>query len=365
MQYIDLKTEYQLLKSEIDAAMAQVMSSGSFIMGPEVAQCEAKLADLAGMKYCNANASGTTALQLALMALDIGPGDEVITSDFSFMATAETIAILGATPVFVDIDPLTYNIDPALIAAAITPKTKAIIPVDLYGQCADYDAILAIANARNIPVIADSAQSIGATYKGKPAGSFGLISCTSFYPTKPLGCYGDGGACFTDDDALAIKLSKLRNHGDRSRYEHEMIGINGRFDTLQAAVLLVKLKYFNESLNARARVAALYNSRLNEIGLAPFISEHNTSVYAQYTIRVANRDLVQAHLKSKNIPTCVHYPRPLHAQPAFALDKMPVNPHALKASREVLSLPFHLFLTEDDVEMVCEQLSCVVGAAEV
>ncbi len=356
MQFIDLKTEYQNLKEELEVEMTKVMQSGAFIMGPQVTQCEAELANLIGMKHCNTNASGTTALQLALMALDIGPGDEVITSDFSFMATAETIAILGAKPVFVDIDPLTYNIDPVAIEAAITPKTKAIIPVDLYGQCADYDAILKIANAHNLHVIADSAQSIGATYKGKNAGSFGLISCTSFYPSKPLGCYGDGGACFTNDDAIALKLAKLRNHGDCSRYEHEMIGINGRFDTLQAAVILVKLKHFKDTIKARARVAELYNRRLRPAGLAPFVCDHNTSVYAQYTVRVANRDEVQAYLKECNIPTAVHYPRPLHAQPAFALDNLPQNPHALLASREVMSLPFHPYLTEEEVNEVCDCL---------
>jgi UDP-2-acetamido-2-deoxy-ribo-hexuluronate aminotransferase len=255
LPFIDLKAQYRDLKTEIDARIHAVLDHGQYILGPEVAELEARLAKRVGVKHCISCSSGTDALLLALMVLDIGPGDEIVTSPFSFFATGEVVALLGATPVFVDIEPDSYNIDPKLIEAAITPKTRAIMPVSLYGQPAEMDAINAIAAAHNLPVIEDAAQSFGSLYKGRHSCGLSTIGCTSFFPSKPLGCYGDGGACFTDDDALALKMHQLRNHGQQARYQHTAVGINGRLDTLQAAILLAKLDVFDRELIARDEVA--------------------------------------------------------------------------------------------------------------
>ena len=306
-------------------------------------------------------ASGTDALLIAMMALGIKAGDEVITTPFTFIATGETIALLGAVPVFVDIDPDTYNIDPALIEQAITPKTKAIMPVSLYGQCADFDAINEIANKHNIPVIEDGAQSFGATYKSRKSCSLSTIGCTSFFPSKPLGCYGDGGACFTDDEELAKLMREIRVHGQDRRYHHPVIGVNGRLDTIQAAVLLAKLEKFPDEVKARAELGDRYTQLINERCdnvRTPRLVAGNTSVYAQYTIEVEDRDAVQAKLKESSIPTAVHYPVPLNLQPAFSFLKQPTGsfPVAEQAANRVMSLPMHPYLDDDAISLIVELL---------
>jgi UDP-2-acetamido-2-deoxy-ribo-hexuluronate aminotransferase len=357
MQFIDLKAQYSRIQKEVDARMKQVLEHGQFIMGPEVKALETCLAAYVGVKHCITISSGTDALMIALMALGVGHGDEVITTPFSFFATASMIKILGAKPVFVDIDPQTYNINPALIEQAITPKTKAIIPVNLYGQCADYDAIATIATKYGLAIVEDAAQSFGATYKAKQSCALGTISCTSFFPSKPLGCYGDGGACFTDDDALAIKMAQLRNHGQDGRYHHVALGINGRLDTLQAAILLVKMDIFADELQSRTRVARQYDDLLKGQIAIPYIEPHCQSVYAQYTIRVQNRDAVAAALAAQQIPTAVHYPVPINKQPAISRlngSSHEILPHSDAAAKEVLSLPFHPYLEAADIQKIAE-----------
>ncbi len=302
----------------------------------------------------------TDALLLAMMALGIGPGDEVVTSPFSFFATAEIIALLGAKPVFVDIDPVTYNLGPSLLRAAITPRTKAILPVSLYGQCADMDAIAEVAG--QIPVIEDAAQSFGATYKGRPSCNLSLIGCTSFFPSKPLGCYGDGGAVFTSDDVLAEKMRMVRNHGQDRRYHHPVIGVNGRMDTIQAAVLLSKLEVFEQEVQRRAEVGRRYSQLLQSAVKTPIVLEGNTSVYAQYTIEVENRDAFQEEMKTSGIPTTVHYPEGIHLQPAFAHlgHREGDFPIAEAASRRVVSLPMHPYLSERDLVHIADIIAqCV------
>jgi UDP-2-acetamido-2-deoxy-ribo-hexuluronate aminotransferase len=298
------------------------------------------------------------------MALEIGPGDEVITTPFSFFATAETMILLGAVPIFVDIDPKTYNINPALIEAAITPRTKAILPVSLYGQCADFTAINAIAERHGLPVIEDGAQSFGGSYQGRMSCGLSTIGCTSFFPSKPLGCYGDGGACFTNDDKLAQTMSMIRNHGQEKRYYHTMIGVNARFDTLQAAILLAKLDVFAEELKKRQIVADWYASYLNGQISIPYIAPGNFSAYAQYSIQVEQRDAVQLALQTKGIPTAVHYPQAIYQQPAIRPYLQQENiycPETEAAASRVISLPFHPYLTKQSVEMICRQLLNVVG----
>ena len=344
----DVKAQYRRLKPRVDARMQAVLDHGQFIMGPEVAELEAKLAAFAGVKHCVGVADGTMALLIAMMALEIGPGDEVITTPFTFIATGEMIALLRAKPVFVDIDPRTYNLDPAAIEAAVTPRTRAIMPVSLYGQCADMDAINAVAARHSLAVIEDGAQSFGATYKGRRSCGLSTIGTTSFFPTKPLGCYGDGGACFTNDDALAERMRQIRVHGQSRRYFHPLIGVNGRLDTLQAAVLLAKLEVLEEEIAARGRIGKRYGEKLAGAVPAPFVEPHNMSVYAQYTIEVGERADVQARLKSQGIPTAVHYPVPLHLQPAFAGLGQPEGsfPRSEAAGRRVMSLPMHPYLDE-------------------
>ncbi len=354
MNFIDLKTQYKQLKTEIDNNINAVLEHGQYILGPEVGQLERELAGFTGAQNCLGVSSGTDALLIAMMALGVRPGDEVITTPFTFIATGETIALLGATPVFVDIDPRTYNIDPALIEAAITPKTKAIIPVSLYGQCCDFDKINTIAAKHNIPVIEDGAQSFGATYKGRKSCALTTIGCTSFFPSKPLGAYGDGGACFTDDDDLALKMRQISVHGQDRRYHHPFIGVNGRLDTIQAAVLLVKLKYFQDEVEKRAEIGARYSEmlRCSEV-TTPYIEADNTSVYAQYTILVDDRDAVAAALKTKGIPTAVHYPVPLNRQPAMnQADK--VFPVSEDIARRVISLPMHPWLGKKDQDEIVD-----------
>ncbi|RXZ43113.1 DegT/DnrJ/EryC1/StrS family aminotransferase [Crenobacter cavernae] len=348
MNFIDLKTQYQHLKTDIDARIHAVLDHGQYIMGPEVAELEAQLASYVGVKHAIGVSDGTTALLIALMALGVTHGDEVITSPFTFIATGEMIALLGAKPVFVDVDPATYNLDPNKLEAAITARTKAIMPVSLYGQCADFDTINAIAARHKLPVIEDGAQSFGATYHGKKSGALSSIACTSFFPSKPLGCYGDGGACFTDDDELAKKMREIRVHGQDRRYHHPVIGLNGRLDTIQAAVLLAKLPSFPLEVEARERIGARYNELLKDVARVPKLAEGNSSVYAQYTLEVDDRDNIAAKLKELGVPTAVHYPIPLHLQPAFAELNLPEGsfPVAEAAAKRVISLPMHPFLDE-------------------
>lgn len=354
MEFIDLKAQYQELQADIDKRIQGVCKHGQFIMGPEVYALEERLADYIGVKHCITVANGTDAMMIAMMALGIGAGDEVITTPFSFFATVETILLLGAKPVFVDIEPNTYNLDPSLIEQAITPKTKLIMPVNLFGQCADFDPINAIANRRRLHVIEDAAQSFGATYKSRFSGGLSTIGCTSFFPSKPLGCYGDGGACFTNDDKLAAAMRRIRNHGQESRYHHVTVGMNSRLATLQAAVLLAKMNIFPAELKLRTKIASRYNSLLPEHVMAPYIEPHNFSVYAQYTIQVENREHVRNVLQQQHIPTAIHYPVPLHKQPILASLPIPKDGLSVaeKAAEKVLSLPFHPYLKETDIESI-------------
>lgn len=349
MPFIDLKAQYAALKPRIQDRINRVLDHGQYIMGPEVEELEQKLATFVGVKHCIAASSGTDSLMIAMMALGIGVGDEVITTPFTFIATAEMIALLGAKPVFVDIDPRTYNINPKNIEAAITPKTKAIIPVSLYGQCADFDVINAIANKHGLPVIEDAAQSFGATYKGNKSCALSTIGSTSFFPSKPLGAYGDGGALFTNDDRLAKAMREIRVHGQEKRYYHSRIGINGRLDTIQAAILLAKLERFDWEVGQRIKLGARYSELIQKqnVGITqdaiitPYVEPYSTSVYAQYTVLVRNREQVQQKLKEMCIPTAVHYPIPLHLQSAFASLGQGAGsfPISEDLSKQVMSLP--------------------------
>ncbi|AAO90359.1 DegT/DnrJ/EryC1/StrS family aminotransferase [Coxiella burnetii] len=367
MKFIDLNEQYLKIKQAVDGRMQAVLDHGQFIMGPEVKELEARLAEWVGVRHCITVSSGTMALLIALMALGVGPGDEVITSSFSFFATAETIVFLGATPVFVDIDPKTYNIDVSRIEAAITNRTKAIVPVSLYGQCADLVAINAIAERHGLPVIEDGAQSLGATHHGRQSCGFTTIGCTSFFPSKPLGCYGDGGACFTNDNELAQTMRLIRNHGQEKRYHHVRVGLNARFNTLQAAVLLAKLELFADELEQRQRVAEWYSEILGADFVTPYIAPNNMSAFAQYTLRVEQRERVQVALTEAGIPTAIHYPKSLHEQPAIQayLKTDDHYPQAQAASQQVLSLPFHPYLTKETVRNVCDELLSIVSCKSV
>jgi UDP-2-acetamido-2-deoxy-ribo-hexuluronate aminotransferase len=361
MEFIDLKSQYQRLKPQIDAAIQRVLDHGQYILGPEVAELEEKLVAYTGAKYCISVANGTDALQIALMALGVGPGDEVITPGFTYIATAETVALLGAKPVYVDIDARTYNLDPALLDASITPRTKAIIPVSLYGQCADFDAINEIAERFGIPVIEDAAQSFGASYKGCKSCNLSTIACASFFPSKPLGCYGDGGAIFTSDIAIANVVRQIARHGQDRRYHHVRVGVNSRLDTLQAAILLPKLTVFDEELELRQHVAARYAQLLGDIGLmAPEVKLHNVSAWAQYTVRVPSRDAVQRYMSEAGVPTAVHYPIPLNKQPAVA-DLAVQLPIGDEISQSVLSLPMYPALTQGNQESIVAALQMALA----
>ncbi|MCD4483656.1 DegT/DnrJ/EryC1/StrS family aminotransferase [Chromobacterium vaccinii] len=363
IQFIDLKAQYQHLKADIDARIHAVLDHGQYIMGPEVKEVEEQLAAYTGAKHAIGVCDGTKALLIAMMALGIGPGDEVITTPFTFIATGEMIALLGAKPVFVDIDPVSYNLDPNLLEAAITPRTRAIMPVSLYGQAADFAAINAIADKHGIPVIEDGAQSFGASQHGNKSGNLSTIGCTSFFPSKPLGCYGDGGAVFTSDDALAKKIREIRVHGQDRRYHHPVIGLNGRLDTIQAAVLLAKLPSFADEVAARERIGARYSALLKDVARVPVIGAGNTHVYAQYTIEVDEREAVQAKLKELGVPTAVHYPIPLHLQPAFAHLGQGEGSFPLSeaAGRRVMSLPMHPFLTEEAQDVIVAAVKKALG----
>jgi len=348
MEFIDLKKQYALHRAEIDRRINAVLQHGHFIMGPEIAELEAALAQYVGVKHAIAVASGTDSLEIALRALDIGPGDEVITVPFTWISSAEVIGLVGAKPVFVDIDAQTFNIDVDQIEAAITPQTKAILPVSLFGQMPDYARINAIAAKHGIMVIEDGAQSFGATQHGRKSCSVTRVASTSFFPAKPLGCYGDGGALFTDDDALNEKMRAIRTHGGIKRHHHPYIGMNGRLDTIQAAVLLAKLPHFDGEVEARNRIGACYSEKLRSVCQVPEVMNGNTHVYAQYTIRVQNRDALGVKLKACGVPTAVYYPKCLHEQPVFASlgYHWGAFPESEKASREVISLPMHPWLDE-------------------
>lgn len=361
IDFVDLKAQRVRIAGAIDAAIQRVLAHGQFILGPEVAELEQKLAAYTGARHCISVANGTDALQITQMALGIGTGDEVIMPGFTYIATAETSAVLGAKPVYIDIDPRTYNLDASLLEAAITPHTKAIIGVSLYGQCADFDAINAVASRHGIPVIEDAAQSFGASYKGRKSGNLTSIACTSFFPSKPLGCYGDGGAIFTNDDQLAKVMRQIARHGQDRRYHHVRVGMNSRLDTLQAAILLEKFKILDDEIAARQRVADSYDRLLTSVGVTtvPYIEQHNMSAWAQYTVQVPNRDQVQSTLKAAGIPTAVHYPIPLNRQPAVASDAaLPVG-DAVAAN--VVSLPMHPYLTEQSQKHIAEQIGVAIG----
>jgi UDP-2-acetamido-2-deoxy-ribo-hexuluronate aminotransferase len=373
LPFIDLQAQYREMKTSVDARIHAVLDHGQYILGPEVKELEDRLAARVGVKHCISCSSGTDALLLALMALGIGPGDEVITTPFTFFATGEMIALLGAVPVMVDIDPDTYNIDPALIEAAITPKTRAIMPVSLYGQPAEMDEINAIALRHALPVIEDAAQSFGAMYKGRASCGLSTVGCTSFFPSKPLGAYGDGGACFTSDDALALAMHQLRNHGQQARYQHSGIGINGRLDTLQAAILLAKLDVFDRELIARGEIANAYNGMLlamkktGKLLRIPQLCGAKTSPYAQYTIEVENRDAVAKTMGEAGVPTAVHYPVPMHRQPVFAEGSHHTArivgelTHAEAASAQVLSLPMHPYLGRPAIGRIVRALEAALA----
>lgn len=357
MQFIDLAAQQKRIKDKIDSNIQKVLSHGQYILGPEVIELEEKLAYFVGAKYCISVANGTDALQIAQMALGISSGDEVITPGFTYIATAETVALLGAKPVYVDIDPKTYNLDPTKLEAAITDKTKAIIPVSLYGQCADFDAINAIAAKYNLPVIEDAAQSFGASYKGRMSCNLSTIACTSFFPSKPLGCYGDGGAIFTNDDELAKIIRQIARHGQDKRYHHIRVGVNSRLDTLQAAILLPKLEILEEEIYLRNKIAENYTALLNKAGInnTPFVESYNISAWAQYTIRINNREQVQEKLRAAGIPTAVHYPIPLNKQPAVA-EPNAMLPVGDRVAQEVMSLPMHPYLIDSDICMIIKSL---------
>jgi UDP-2-acetamido-2-deoxy-ribo-hexuluronate aminotransferase len=359
IDFSNLKYQYKLYKDEIDIAIHNVLDNSNYIMGKEVKILENNLEKFTGTKYAITCSSGTDALLLSMIALDIKAGDEIITTPFTFIATAETIALLGAIPVFVDIDERTYNIDASKIEAKITSKTKAIIAVSLYGQPADMDSIQNIANKYNLKVIVDGAQSFGSTYKGKTDSNLGDISTTSFFPAKPLGCFGDGGAIFTNDEKLANKIKSLRVHGQSKRYHHQYIGMGGRMDTIQCAIVDVKLKYYKKDLAFRQNVANKYTQALKDKDLIlPHIENNCTSTFAQYSVRVKNRDELQARLKEQGIPTAVHYPMPLHLQECFEYLKYKKGDFPISeiVSDEIMSLPMNPYVSDDEIEYIKEYI---------
>lgn len=359
IDFANLQYQYQLYKTEIDNAIHGVLDKSNYIMGEEVTQLESSLEEFTGAKYAITCSSGTDALLLAMMTLDIKPGDEIITTPFTFIATAETIALMGAVPVFVDIDEKTYNMDPSKIEKKITNRTKAIMPVSLYGQPADMDTIQTIATNHNLKVIIDGAQSFGSTYNGKTDSNLGNISTTSFFPAKPLGCFGDGGAVFTNDEELAKKMKQLRVHGQNKRYHHKYIGMGGRMDTIQCAIVNVKLKHYKKDLDLRQEVAIKYTKALQDKDLIlPHIDEKATSAFAQYSVRVKNRDEVQAKLKDQGIPTAVHYPMPLHLQECFEYlgYKEGDFPISEIVSNEIMSLPMNPYVADKEIQYIGENL---------
>ena len=370
MQFIDLAAQQRqqlpdgrTIREAVDVRIAAVLNHGRYILGPEVVELETTLAAYVGVDHCIAVASGTDALLIALMALGVQAGDEVITTPFSFISTSETIALLGATPVYADIDPATYNLDPVKLEPAISARTKAIIPVSLYGQPADFLAINAIAERHGLPVIEDGAQSFGSEQQGRRSCGLSTIGTTSFFPSKPFGGYGDGGACFTNDPELADRMRRVSRHGQARRYFHTDIGVNGRIDTLQAAILLGKWPNFAQEVEARGRIGSAYSRKLQAVGIrsTPQLAAGNTSVFAQYTVQVDQRAEVQAMLKEQGIPTAVHYPTLLCQQPALRCEHSRCSggchtPHAQEASERVMSLPMHPWLSDVDQDRVVDAL---------
>jgi UDP-2-acetamido-2-deoxy-ribo-hexuluronate aminotransferase len=364
MEFIDLKTQYHKHKAAIDQGIHRVLEHGKFIMGPEIAELEKVLADYVGCKHAITVASGTDSLEIALRALEIGPGDEVITVPFTWISSAEAIALTGATPVFVDIDPFDYNIDVNQIEAAITPRTKAIMPVGLFGQLPDFEIINAVAKKHHLAVLEDAAQSFGATQRGVKSCAISTIGSTSFFPAKPLGCYGDGGALFTDNDELADSMRAIRTHGGKQRHHHPMLGMNGRFDTLQAAIILAKFPDFPWEVSERGRIGARYSELLKDVCTTPEVRSGNTHVYAQYTIRVPDRNALGKRLKEAGVPTAVYYPKCLHEQPVFSALGYNYGdfPQAEKAAKEVISLPMHPFLGEKEQDKIVEAVKKALNA---
>ena len=354
IDFANLQIQYQKYKSDIDARIHSVLNKSNYIMGEEVKQLETELSTFTGANHAITCSNGTDALLLALMAIDIQPGDEIITTPFTFISTAETITSMKAKPIFVDIEADTFNIDASLIEAAITNKTKAIMPVSLFGQPADMNAIQAVAKKYNLKVIIDGAQSFGATYNSKTDSNLGDISTTSFFPSKPLGCYGDGGAVFTNNDEYAEKIKMMRVHGQNKRYHHKYVGIGGRLDTIQAAILLAKLPHYDQELVDRQRISQTYTNALSSILPTPIVKEGRSSTWAQYTIRVKN----QNKFKNSNMPTVVHYPMPLHLQECFRYLRYSSGsfPIAEYASLEVISLPINPFLSNKEVDYIIQSV---------
>jgi UDP-2-acetamido-2-deoxy-ribo-hexuluronate aminotransferase len=358
INFIDLQAQYQKYKNERDIEIQNVLDTSSYIMGSKVAELESNLSHFSGAKHAIACSSGTDALLLAMMALDIKSGDEVITSPFTFIATAEMIAFLGAIPVFVDIDEKTYNIDSSKIEAVITDKTKIIMPVSIFGQTSNMDEINKIAKKHDLKVIEDAAQSFGATCNGTKSCNLSDISTTSFFPAKPLGCYGDGGAVFTNNDELAKKMRVILNHGQSSKYHHSKIGINGRIDTIQAGVLNVKLKYFQDEIEKRQEIAKKYNDNLKNI-ITPFVEKDSTSAWAQYCIRVENREEMIQKCSDKGVPTAIYYPLPLHLQEVFLYlgYKNGDFPITEKVSFDIMALPMSAFLKDEEQDYIIEVIN--------
>ena len=362
MEFIDLKEQFRRYRAGIEARMAAVLEHGHYVMGPEIAELESELAAWTGVKHAITVASGTDSLEIALRALGIGPGDEVVTVPFTWISSAEAILLVGARPVFVDISPEDFNIDVTKLEAAITPRTRAIMPVSLFGQMPDFAAINHLAASRGLAVIEDGAQSFGATQHGRQSCGVSTVGSTSFFPAKPLGCYGDGGALFTDDDDLAANMKAIRTHGGVKRHHHTLVGMNGRFDTLQAAVLLAKLPHFAQEVAERGRIGARYSAMLDSVCRTPCVRPGNTHVYAQYTIRVTDRDRLGERLKAAGIPNAVYYPKCLHEQPVFAGLGFRLGdfPQAEAASRGVISLPMHPFLSEADQDRVVDAVKAAL-----
>ena len=358
MEFVDLKKQQIEIRSEIEFSIKKVLDHGRYILGPEVFELEKTLAEYVGVRHCISVSSGTDALLISMMALGIKRGDEVITTSFTFIAAVEAIKLLGAKPIYVDIEKNTYNLDPNKIEEAITDRTKLILPVSLFGQCVNMDSINKIAKKYLLPVLEDGAQSFGATYKNRKSCGLSTIGCTSFFPSKPLGCYGDGGAIFTNDNNLAKKIRSIRVHGQDKRYCHSMVGLNGRLDTIQAAILQVKFKVFEKEILLRNKVADFYTDELNSACLdivTPFISSENISVYAQYAILVKNREEIISRLTKYEIPSAIHYPVPVHKQLAYRDKnlKLPVSEHV---SKHILCLPMHPYLTKQDQKIIIKNI---------
>jgi len=358
IQMVDTRKQYLKIKHEIDSAIQAVIDSTQFIQGPAVKEFEKNAAEYLGCKHAIGCASGTDALQVSMMSLDIKPGDEVITTPFTFVATTETIALLGAKPVYADIDEKTYNIDPDKIKDKITSRTKAIIPVHLYGQPAEMDDIMAVARSYGLKVIEDAAQAFGAEYKGRKVCTFGEVSAISFYPSKNLGAFGDGGMITTNDDELADKIRMIISHGSRKKYYHEILGVNSRLDSIQAAVLNVKLKYLDEYCNSRIDAAEKYNRLLSDYLQVPYVLPYVKHIFHQYSVRVKDRDGLRKYLSDNGIPTMIYYPVPLHLQSAYRYDyKENDYPVSEMISKEIISLPMHTEMTDEQIEYICTKIT--------